>query len=148
MKNFQFGKVRPHSSGTGTVGDFALHVQCPWRLVVNDRILTGSADYYEAAVEGQEVNLDDRRSGNLQQKRLSEVFSAYDPETRSLMNVTDALIVTAVHSDRFGGIDLELSGGYRLQVFPNGSRGEDWRFFSPGKDADHFLVQGGLIILP
>jgi hypothetical protein len=45
MKNFQFGKIRPHPSATGTVGDFALHIQCPWRLMKNDRILTGSADY-------------------------------------------------------------------------------------------------------
>lgn len=143
MKNFQFGKIRPHPSGKGTVGDFALHVQCPWRLVTNDRILTGSADYYEPAVEGEEVNLDDRRSGNLQRKRLREVFGTYDAKTRSLINETDSLIVTAVHTDRFGGLDLELSGGFRLQVFPNGSRGENWRFFAPGNDEDHFVIEGG-----
>jgi hypothetical protein len=143
MKSFQFGKTRPHPSGKGTVGDFALHVQCPWRLVTNDRILTGSADYCEPAVEGEEVNLDDHRSGNLQRKRLREVFGAYDAKTRSLINETNVLIVTSVHSDRFGGLDLELSGGFRLQVFPNGSHGEDWRFFSPGNDEDHFVIEGG-----
>jgi hypothetical protein len=143
MKNFQFGKIRPHPSGKGTVGDFALHVQCPWRLVTNEGILTGSADYSEPAVEGEEVNLDDRRSGNLQRKRLREIFGTYDAETRSLINEADTLIVTAVHTDRFGGLDIELSGGFRLQVFPNGSRGENWRFFSPGNDEDHFVVEGG-----
>src|ERR1700722_104032 len=62
LKNFQFGKIRPNPSGKGTVGDFALHVQCSWRLVTNDHILTGSADYYEPAVEGEEVNLDDHQT--------------------------------------------------------------------------------------
>lgn len=143
MKNFQFGKIRPHPLGKGTVGDFALHVQCPWRLVTNDRILTGSADYYEPADEAEEVNLDDHRSGNLQRKRLREVFATYDETTRSLLNETNALIVTAVYADRFGGLDLELSGGFRLQVFPSGSRGENWRFFSPGTDDDHFVIDGG-----
>jgi hypothetical protein len=27
-----FGDIRPHSSGEGTVGDYAFHVQCPWRF--------------------------------------------------------------------------------------------------------------------
>src|SRR5262249_19428765 len=27
-----FGAVPPHHSGQGTVGDYVLHVQCPWRL--------------------------------------------------------------------------------------------------------------------
>jgi hypothetical protein len=144
MKNFQFGKIRPHPSGKGTIGDFALHVQCPWRLVTNDGILTGSADYYEPAVESEEVDVDDGRSGNLQLKRLGEVFRTYDQETRSLINDADALIVAAIHSDRLGGIVLDFSGGFRLEVFPNGSRGEDWRFFSPKKeDQDHFVVEGG-----
>jgi hypothetical protein len=139
MKNFQFGQIRPHPSGKGTVGDFALHVQCPWRFVANNRILTGSADYYESAVEGEEVNLDDRQSGNLQRKRLQEIFGTYDAETHSLINETDSLTVISVHTDCLGGFDLELSGGFQLQVFPDGSRTENWRFFSPGDDDSHFV---------
>jgi hypothetical protein len=27
-----FGDIRPHPSGDGTIGDYALHVQCPWRF--------------------------------------------------------------------------------------------------------------------
>jgi hypothetical protein len=27
-----FGDIRPHPSGEGTIGDYALHVQCPWRF--------------------------------------------------------------------------------------------------------------------
>lgn len=139
MKNFQFGEIRPHPSGKGTVGDFALHVQCPWRLVTTNQILTGSADYHEPAAEGEAVNLDDYQSGNLQRKRLQALFETYDAETRSLINQSDSLTVVSLHADRFGGLDLELSGGVRLQVFPDGSRGENWRFFSPGNDESHFI---------
>jgi hypothetical protein len=139
MKNFQFGEIRPHPSGKGTVGDFALHVQCPWRLVTTTQVLTGSADYYEPAVEGEDVNLDDHQSGNLQRKRLQALFQTYDAETRSLINQSDSLIVISLHADRFGGLDLELSGGVRLQVFPDGSRGENWCVFSPGNDESHFI---------
>jgi hypothetical protein len=139
MKNFQFGEIRPHPWGKGTVGDFALHVQCPWRLVTTAQVLTGSADYYESVVEGEEVNLDDHQSGNLQRKRLQVLFQTYDAQTRSLINQSDSLTVISLHADRFGGLDLELSGGVRLQVFPDGSRGENWRFFSPGNDEPHFI---------
>jgi hypothetical protein len=139
MKNFQFGRIRSHPSGKGTVGDLALHVQCPWRLVTTTGILTGSADYYEPAVEGEEVDLNDRESGNLQRKNLRELFQSYDAETRSLVNNSDSLIVTSLDADRFGGFDLELSGGVHLQVFPDGARGENWRLFSSGDDESHFI---------
>ncbi len=33
MRVFHFGKVRPAANGKGTVGEYALHIQCPWRLV-------------------------------------------------------------------------------------------------------------------
>ena len=33
MKSFQFEPIRPHPSGKGTVGNFELHVQCPWRIL-------------------------------------------------------------------------------------------------------------------
>jgi hypothetical protein len=139
MKNFQFGEIRPHPSGKGTVGDFALHVQCPWRLVTTTQVLTGSADYYESAVEGVDVNQDDHQSGNLQRKRLQALFQTYDAETRSLINQSGSLTVISLRTDRFGGLDLELSGGVRLQVFPDGSSGENWRFFSPGNDEPQFI---------
>lgn len=130
MKNFQFGAIQPDPSGEGTIADFALHVQCPWRFVTTTDILTGSADYYEPAVE----------AGNLQQARMQQLFQTYDAETRSLINEKDSLIVVSVKADCFGGLDLELSGGVRLQVFPDGVGNENWRFFSPGNDEPHFVV--------
>jgi hypothetical protein len=85
------------------------------------------------------VNPDDHQFGNLQLKRLQEVFGNYDEKTQSLIDETESLTFISVNSDQFGGIDLECSGGYRLQVFPNGSRGENCRFFSPGSDEAHFV---------
>ena len=32
MLVLHFGTIRPHPSGEGTVADYALHVQCPWRM--------------------------------------------------------------------------------------------------------------------
>jgi len=143
MKNLQFGSVSPHPSGKGTIGQFALHIQCSWRIVTSEGILTGSADYYESAELGTEVDANDRQKGNLQRKRLSDLLRSYDASTHSWVNSTGQLIVQCVVVDDFGGFELELSGGFRLQVFPDGSRAEDWRFFAPGSEEGHVVISGG-----
>lgn len=143
MKNFQFGTIYRHPSGEGTVGDYALHIQCAWRLVAPDRIVTGSADYYEPATNAAEVNLEDHLSGNRQRERLRELLGGYDRSTRSLVNETDMLVVTAVRPDQWGGLEIDLSGGFCLHLFPNGSRGEDWRFFCPTGEHEHLVIEAG-----
>lgn len=140
MKKFSFGAIRPHPSGRGTVGEYALHIQCPWRLTQNGHIVTGSDDYYEPAETDQEIDLEDWRAGNLQRKRLGEILRSFDSATRSWVNGTDKLVVESVSADDFGGFELILSGGFRLQVFPSGSRGEYWRFLVPGDLESHLVI--------
>jgi hypothetical protein len=144
MKVFHFGAIRPHGSGKGTVGQYALHVQCPWRIVGNDRILTGSRDFHEPPEENGEIDPENWQSGNLQLRRLGQLFQLPDPGTRSWINGTNQLLVAAIHCDDFGGVEVELSGGFRLQIFPTGSRAEDWRFFEPGKN-QHLVVAAGQV---
>src|SRR5262245_19064288 len=45
MRTFQFGHLRPVDRGS--VGDFALHVNCPWRIEGPDGIITGRLDLWE-----------------------------------------------------------------------------------------------------
>ena len=49
MRTFQFGTLRPVERGS--VGDFALHVQCPWRIEGPDGIVTGRLDLWEPVEE-------------------------------------------------------------------------------------------------
>jgi hypothetical protein len=140
MKVFHFGEVRPHPRG-GTMGSFAFHVQCPWRIVGEESILTGSQDYYEPA-DSDARSEESQSMANLQEKHLLELFQGYDSETKSCKNITDLLVVESVEADIFGGLDIRLSGGYRLQLFPvnanDSSTYEEWRLFEPfGK---HFVV--------
>ncbi len=144
MKNFHFGVVGPHSSGKGTVGQYALHIQCPWRICGAEGIVTGLMDHYEPTEIDGEVALEDGRYGNLQRARLGGLLGSYDEGTRSWVNGTGHLIVEEVLTYDLGGFELVLSGGFRLQVLPCGSRGEDWRFFAPGSD-DHLVIDGGRV---
>lgn len=59
------------------------------------------------------------------------------------MNATKQLFVTAVNTDNYGGADLSLSGGYRLQIFPDGSFEENWRFVEI--QGRHVVVERGHI---
>ncbi len=156
MKNFQFGTITPDPSGTGTIGQYALHIQCPWRIVVSqcspwrlptrNLMVTGSDDWWEPAEVSDTFDWGDwnknRSTPSLQQKLLEELFQEYDSNTKSWVNVSEQLVVEQVEADDYGGFDIHLSGGYRLQVFPSGKSGEHWRLFQPGDDSPHFSSCG------
>jgi hypothetical protein len=146
LRNFQFGRVRAVRSGT--VGEYALHVQCPWRIEGPEGIVTGRADLWEPAEPSPEIDWDTwdyERDENLQDRRLAALLAGYDPETRSFVNEADYLVVEDVQADDCGGAVIWLTGGYRLALFPAGTRGEDWRVFRPGTGGPHFVVAGGSI---
>ena len=47
MATFQFGRriqVRTLKGEAAEVGEYSLHVQCPWRIIRNETILVGSGD--------------------------------------------------------------------------------------------------------
>ncbi len=141
MKVFHFGDIRPHASGRGTVGAYALHVQCPWRIVTEAAVLTGSGASYAPPFEGVEIDDEDKRSGNLQRVRLNSLLEGFDAATQSHINMTSDLVVQTASADRFGSIEIGLSGGYTLQVFPDGSVGEEWRLIQTG--GAHLVFEDG-----
>src|SRR5215470_17765318 len=53
MLVLHFGDVRAHPSGEGTIGAYALHVQCPWRLDGPSGTVTGRDDLWEYAGPGE-----------------------------------------------------------------------------------------------
>jgi len=158
MKNFQFGTIMPHPTGKGTIGQYALHVQCPWRFVLaqfawrlptRNLFVTGSGDWWEPAERPEDFDWDDwndhRRTPSLREKALAEFFTHYDEATKSWINVSDQLVVQQVESDDYGGIDIYLTGDYRLQVFPDGSSNEQWRLFQPGTETPHVVCENGAL---
>jgi hypothetical protein len=145
LKNLQFGAIKKHLSGKGTVGQYALHIQCPWRIVRGDCIITGSSDYYEPTASDRDIDELDGSAGTLQDKRFGDLLKNYDADTNSWVNGTDELVVQSISADKFCGLDMALSGGFRLQIVPCGSRGEDWRFFVPGTEGTHLVIEGGQI---
>jgi hypothetical protein len=136
MRILQFGALRPVDGGS--VGDFALHIQCPWRIEGPEGIVTGRADLWEPVEQGPDFDLnkwDYDRSPNLQDCRFQEWLERNGP----------ALIVKSVEADNYGGAAVVFENGFVLRLFPAGTQGEDWRLFAPQSGAPHFVVIGGQI---
>lgn len=140
LESFQFGDRRTVSSrrgGTKEVGEYALHVQCAWRIVGKYGIVVASRDRYYPAGNADEFPPDfewDCPGANRCDERVAVLFK----ETAN-----SPLAVEAIQADNAGSIYLTLSGGYKLEVFPDDSLpGEYWRLFQPSKETEHFVITG------
>jgi hypothetical protein len=136
MRVFDFGTLRPVERGS--VGDFALHIQCPWRIEGKDGIVTGRRDLWEPIELSPDFDWeswDYEKSPNLQDFLVDQWMRKH-----SL-----SLIVRKVDADDFGGASIDFDGGFGLRLFPYGTRGEDWRLFRPKTGTPHFVVSGGKV---
>ena len=94
----------------GSVGDFSLHIQCPWRLESSDGIVTGRGDLYRSPETSKyfDDELDDdsfyEQGKNLQDRKIGELLQGIDPITGSYMNITQFLTVESVAGDDYGEI--------------------------------------------
>ena len=135
MRTFQFGTLR--AVDRGSVGDFALHVQCPWRLEGPDGIVAGRLDLWEPLEDNApfQENWDYEESSNLQDARVKQWLAQNQ----------FSLVVKNVDADEFGGAAIGFGQGFVLRLFPAGTRGEDWRLFQPTTGAPHIVISGGAV---
>ncbi len=122
-----------------SVGELALHIQCPWRIENAGSIITGRSDLWEPIHRTDEFSYDTwdyHRDGNLQDELINQ-----------LLDRPDEFRVQSIDVHRNGSFSIDLSDDYRLVVFPSGSVGEDWRLFRPGsaEEKDHLVISGGVI---
>jgi len=141
LASFQFGarnKVPGFRNTTKEVGEFALHVQCAWRIVRKDRVIVGSRDLYFPAdySDDEEIppEFDWDRDPNLRDKQLQSLFD----------NDSLEFTVLGVETGAAGSLRIALSGGLFLDILPYDSLlHEHWRLFDPRTDSSHFVVTGG-----
>jgi hypothetical protein len=135
MRTFQFGTLR--TVDDGSVGDFALHVQCPWRIEGPGGIITGRLDLWEPVEDNApfDENWDHECSANLQDVRLEQWLAENE----------GALVVESVDADDFGGAAISFAQSFVLRLFPAGTRSEDWRLFQHKDGAPHFVISDGAV---
>jgi hypothetical protein len=136
---FEFGQRRTVNGARGDakeVGEYALHVQCAWRIRHGDQVVVGSSDLYVPAEETDNEQKDfnwDLQGANRRDKRIADLFQ----------NETRQFLVKQVQVGAAGSFTIILDGDYALDVFPDDSvRDEHWRIFKPSSEAPHFVVSG------
>ena len=142
MRMFHFGEIV--RSEKGVAGEYALHVQCPWRIERESAIVTGYQDWYRKDADGNLFDPDDdpAHGGSLQEQRLRGLFHCSAEQTRSVVNGTETWFVTDVAAEAQGGCRIVLDGRLAIVLFPCASDGEHWRLFRVHDDSfEHFIVE-------
>jgi hypothetical protein len=137
---FQFGVKKDVSDMKGRkkeVGEYAIHIQCAWRISSPSGIVVASSDRYLPKDDSQRNDEDfhwDTQGANL-----------CDARTASLVDQHFPLVVKQAMADESGGFQLLFESDFRLEAFPDSSRSdlELWRLFNPYSEEAHFVVTGG-----
>lgn len=139
---FAFGERRVVEDSQGKskeVGEFALHVQCGWRIVQHEKVIVGHRDLYYPAGAGNEsraVPADfhwDVQGANRMDERLKRLFE----------NPPVGMTVARIEVGLAGALQIFLENETVLEIFPNDSFDEEhWRLFRPYRGERHFVAGG------
>jgi hypothetical protein len=137
MACFQFGQrktVKKVQGNIAEVGEYALHVQSPWRIVKDDEIVMAALDVYRPQSGYEEdPDFDWDHGGNLLEERAKTFFE----------NGTREYVVEGIYAEPAGALRLTLQGGFCLEILPcDSTKYEHWRLFKPGTEQEHFVVTG------
>lgn len=124
---------------TEELAEYALNIQCSWRITKDNKILVGSRDFYSPRTGWNEENDDfdwDVQGNNRFDERIESFIE----------NAKEHVTVERVEPDEVGGLKIFLSQGYLLEVFPDTSEDDEysefWRFFNRRENSPHFVVTG------
>ncbi|POR55697.1 hypothetical protein B0G62_10191 [Paraburkholderia eburnea] len=127
MLTLQFGPIREMTTKRGTikhVGAWALHIQCGWKIERANEVFVDASDF---AVSDESTRATLER-------------------VRSLITSHGPFIVERVAVGDNGNMSISMSGQLRLLIVTDAAPDEeDWRFFEPGSEGKHFVIQGGKV---
>lgn len=70
----------------------------------------------------------------------------FDERIKAFIKNNEQIKVLQIDSDEVGGLNIILSGGYKLEAFPDSSKddeqSEHWRLFNRKENSPHFIVTG------
>lgn len=121
------GKIR-------VVGEYALHIQCAWRITRSSKMIAGSNDLYDPA-DGSADDPDEFNWYVSGASRLDRIVDRLREEWQ-----LEPPVVVHCSADELGGFRLTLSAGYVIEAFPDnsqsGEHSEHWRLFRPTINED------------
>ena len=116
--------------------EYALHLQCGFRICANGEILTANLDMFEPTEALAESPSFDWETFNWD----VQGFNRYDEWTVQYnKDKENNAIVKNVNANTYGDLTIEFSNGITIEVFANAATGECWRFFERKSDK-HLVV--------
>ncbi len=143
MACFQFGARRSKTTKRVLieVGEYALHLQCPWRIVKDDQIVMAALDVYHPRRNDEGAGSPDfdwEHESNLLEHRSQEFFQ----------NGATEYLVQEVVAGNAGAVRIALEKGFWLEIFPADSRNEEqWRFFQPTSEEGLATTEGTHLVV-
>jgi hypothetical protein len=120
---------------TKIVSEYALHVQCPWRIRYQSKLIVASDDRFYPAGDDPHKDLPDFDWDQQGANQLDQGVSRFLAE-----HGASPLVVEAVNAKEHGDITISLNSEYFLEIFINNSiADEHWRFFKPYSKEEHFV---------
>lgn len=111
----------------------AIHVGCPLRLDSSVAVLVASSDIYRPR-QGRDESTPfewDKPGANRFDVSVAAFWSEHEP---------GSAVLERVDADAFGGLELGLSSGHAIRIFPSRSGADEhWRYFDLS-GGDHFVV--------
>lgn len=117
------------------VGEYVIDTECAWHIAGPTGIVVASRDrLYPAGDPYQDLlNFEWDNQG---MNRCDERLSGFMVEHESF-----PLIVQSVTSNNWGGVNLSLTDGFFLEIFPDDSLDREyWRLYKPHTRGKHFVV--------
>ncbi|WP_344483906.1 hypothetical protein [Nonomuraea monospora] len=123
-----FDPAPPHALTDDWRSAFALHLQCPFRITYESRVILGSGDlaWLEKDVRHAGETDSERTMYDYMADRVDATFAELRPT------------VTAARVSPFGDLRVELEQEFMVEAFPVSSgRAEAWRFLH--RNAEHVV---------
>ena len=120
------------------VGEFALHITCPWRIGGSGGVITGQSDMYVPSDPDDDEGSFrwDRPGRSIVDQQLSVWIDSH---------ATTPLIVLDIAVDRCAGFAVRFHNSNSFEVFPDAFSmphdiREHWRLLRPALETPHFVV--------
>jgi hypothetical protein len=122
------------SGRQGEVGEWALHLQTPWRISVGSRPLVGAKDIYTNWETGEFVEY-----AEIGESRFDRLTDSLNQRLKSPAHYTKSIVC-----DGLGGFRMAFDNDLSFDAFSDISHDhpdhELWRLFEPATEKDHFVV--------
>ena len=118
--------------------EYDLHIQCPWRLIIDKRIISGYSDIF---CPGERFTLEEWESQT--EKHFSyDERSVFDESVYAFRKAKSALIVTDAQLKECNDLLIRFNDSACLQIFVDQSitEAEQWRLFNVNSIKENYVV--------